>query len=148
MRFTVRAVDTAAVARIKGDRRMADVVRNTVVDRVRPPAEDVRVTTTYGDVTLSATTATSTPTHTATQTPTATPTPICRCGNSPDSHETTIRTGLRVGGEPDPDPASPFLDAAFFLLGAAPVDFDGAVAFAGVAFFAGLLGAGDDAFFA
>ena len=46
--------DTVAVARLKGDGRMAEVVRRAVLDRVASPATDVRVVTTYGTVTLKA----------------------------------------------------------------------------------------------
>src|SRR5205807_9902990 len=51
-RFTVRAVDSPEVARLKGDRRMTHVIANAVHDRVRMPATNVEFTTTYGDVEL------------------------------------------------------------------------------------------------
>ena len=46
--------DSVAVARLKGDGRMAEVVRRAVLDRVTSPATDVRVVTTFGTVTLKA----------------------------------------------------------------------------------------------
>jgi len=39
----VRAAETAGLARLKGDLRMADAVRNAVKARVRPPGNDVEV---------------------------------------------------------------------------------------------------------
>src|SRR5438874_3575529 len=54
VRFPVRSVDEPETARVKGDSRMATVIGNAVMDRVRPPADDVRVTTKYGDVVLAA----------------------------------------------------------------------------------------------
>ena len=47
--------DPPAVARLKGDARMAEVVRRAVLDRVVAPTTDVRIVTTYGTVTLKAT---------------------------------------------------------------------------------------------
>jgi DNA helicase IV len=46
--------DTAAAARLKGDGRMAEVVRRAVLDRIRHPTTDVRVATSFGTVTLKA----------------------------------------------------------------------------------------------
>jgi DNA helicase IV len=46
--------DTVTVARLKGDGRMAEVVRRAVLDRVTSPTTDVRVVTTFGTVTLKA----------------------------------------------------------------------------------------------
>jgi DNA helicase IV len=47
-------IDPAPVARLKGDGRMAEVVRRAVLDRVTPPTSDVRVVTSFGTVTLKA----------------------------------------------------------------------------------------------
>lgn len=46
--------DPAPVARLKGDGRMAEVIRRAVLDRVTPPTTDVRVVTSFGSVTLKA----------------------------------------------------------------------------------------------
>ena len=46
--------DPPAVARLKGDARMAEVIRRAVFDRVVPPTTDVGIVTTYGTVRLKA----------------------------------------------------------------------------------------------
>ena len=46
--------DSSAVARLKGDERMAELVRRAVFDRVTPPTDDVRIVTSLGTVTLKA----------------------------------------------------------------------------------------------
>ncbi len=46
--------DAPHVARLKGDGRMAEVIRRAVFDRVTPPTSDVRVVTSFGTVTLPA----------------------------------------------------------------------------------------------
>ena len=46
--------DASVVARLKGDRRMAQVVRRTIVDQMRPPTADVQIPTSFGRVTLPA----------------------------------------------------------------------------------------------
>ena len=52
--YTVRAVDPEATARLKGDLRMAAVVRRAVFDHVSPPREDLVLTTRYGRLVLAA----------------------------------------------------------------------------------------------
>jgi DNA helicase IV len=46
--------DASDVARLKGDTRMAEVVRRAVVDQMRAPTADVRIPTSFGSVTLRA----------------------------------------------------------------------------------------------
>jgi DNA helicase IV len=46
--------DTPVAARLKGDLRMAEVVRRAVFGRVRLPADDVKIPTSVGSVTLAA----------------------------------------------------------------------------------------------
>jgi DNA helicase IV len=41
--LTVSAADDRLVARVKGDERMAEVLRRAVVDRVRPPSESINM---------------------------------------------------------------------------------------------------------
>ena len=50
--YWVRGEDRAELAALKGDRRMADVLRNAALDRVGAPTADVSVTTAYGTVVL------------------------------------------------------------------------------------------------
>jgi DNA helicase IV len=53
-RFRLRGEDEPAVARIKGDARMVGVVHRAVLDRIRPPSDDLRVDTGFGAITLAA----------------------------------------------------------------------------------------------
>jgi len=53
-RFTLRGDDAPEVARVKGDGRMAEVVRRAVFDRISVPKDDTTITTRFGTVTLSA----------------------------------------------------------------------------------------------
>ena len=53
-RYPVRAEDEAAVARLKGDRRMVEAVRRAVFDHMRPPTADLRVPTSFGTVEVPA----------------------------------------------------------------------------------------------
>ena len=52
--YTVRAVDSESAARLKGDLRMAAVVRRAVFDHVSPPRDDLVIATRYGRLVLSA----------------------------------------------------------------------------------------------
>jgi len=52
--YTVRSEDPGATARVKGDARMADVVRRAVLDQVSRPGEDVVLVTRYGSLVLPA----------------------------------------------------------------------------------------------
>ena len=54
VRYQPGQPDPPAVARLKGDARMAEVVRRAVFDRVAPPTADVRIATSFGTVTLTA----------------------------------------------------------------------------------------------
>ncbi len=54
VRYRQGEQDTPAVARLKGDARMAEVIRRAVLDRVTPPTADVPVVTSFGTVTLEA----------------------------------------------------------------------------------------------
>jgi DNA helicase IV len=54
VRYQIGEIDPPAVARLKGDRRMAAVVRKAVFDRVVPPTADVRIRTSFGPVILKA----------------------------------------------------------------------------------------------
>ena len=51
-RYPVRAVDEAAVAELKGDARMGEVLRRAVHDRIDVPSDDVVVATDFGSVRL------------------------------------------------------------------------------------------------
>jgi DNA helicase IV len=53
VRYRPGQPDPPAAARVKGDGRMAEVVRRAVFDRVTPPSEDVRIATSFGSVTLT-----------------------------------------------------------------------------------------------
>ncbi|MHB1924284.1 MAG: HelD family protein, partial [Acidimicrobiales bacterium] len=48
--YTVRAEDPAGVARVKGDARMAGVVRRAVLDQVSRPKDDLVLMTRYGSL--------------------------------------------------------------------------------------------------
>ncbi|HUZ44752.1 MAG TPA: AAA family ATPase [Acidimicrobiales bacterium] len=52
--YTVRAEDSSAAARVKGDGRMAEVVRRAVLDQVSRPTQDQVLTTRYGSLVLPA----------------------------------------------------------------------------------------------
>jgi DNA helicase IV len=54
VRYQIGETDSPGVARLKGDRRMAEVVRRAVFDRVTPPTSDVRIRTSFGPVILKA----------------------------------------------------------------------------------------------
>jgi DNA helicase IV len=53
-RYPVRATDEAAVAKLKGDARMSEVLRRAVHDRINLPSADVVVATDFGSVRLPA----------------------------------------------------------------------------------------------
>jgi DNA helicase IV len=53
-RYPVRATDQAAVAQLKGDARMSEVLRRAVHDRIDVPSDDVVVATDFGSVRLPA----------------------------------------------------------------------------------------------
>jgi DNA helicase IV len=53
IRFRVGLEDSPAVARLKGDPRMAEVIRRAAYSRVRLPTEDVKIPTSSGSVTLA-----------------------------------------------------------------------------------------------
>src|SRR5207244_12528869 len=53
-RYPVRATDEAAVAELKGDARMSEVLRRAVHDRIDLPRDDVVVATDFGSVRLPA----------------------------------------------------------------------------------------------
>ena len=50
----VRATDTAAAARLKGDARLAEVLRRGMYAHLRPPVDDLEVTTPWGRLRLDA----------------------------------------------------------------------------------------------
>ena len=52
-RWRVRAVDTPAVARLKGDRCMAEVIGRACTSRIRPPPADLEAALEWGRVTVS-----------------------------------------------------------------------------------------------
>jgi DNA helicase IV len=54
VRYQAGVPDDPVVARLKGDPRMAEVVRRAVFDGVVPPTSDARVVTSFGTVTLKA----------------------------------------------------------------------------------------------
>ena len=54
VRFRLGATDSPTTARLKGDVRMAEVVRRAVFDQVTPPTADVRIRTSFGPVILTA----------------------------------------------------------------------------------------------
>ncbi len=51
--FPVRATEPPAVGAVKGDARMADVIRNACRARLRPPTEEIVLSTRWGPVRLS-----------------------------------------------------------------------------------------------
>ncbi len=51
-RFRLRGEDGPETARLKGDARMAEVIRRAVLERIGPPKDDLRVDTGFGVVTL------------------------------------------------------------------------------------------------
>jgi DNA helicase IV len=53
-RYSVRAEESAALARLKGDARMAAVVRRAVLAQITRPTEDLRIPTRYGAVIVPA----------------------------------------------------------------------------------------------
>jgi DNA helicase IV len=53
-RFRVRGEDSADLARLKGDRRMGEVVRRAVLAGIVPPTEDVRISTGFGTLIIPA----------------------------------------------------------------------------------------------
>ena len=53
-RYPVRAADSPEVARLKGDARLAEVLRRAVRDRVSAPVDDTVVATDFGSVRLPA----------------------------------------------------------------------------------------------
>jgi DNA helicase IV len=53
IRYPVRGTDPPAVARLKGDGRMAEVLGRAVAARIQPPAGDVAVTTRFGVLRLA-----------------------------------------------------------------------------------------------
>lgn len=54
VRYRQGEADTPAVARLKGDQRMAEVVRRAVLDGVATPTADTRAQTSFGPVVLEA----------------------------------------------------------------------------------------------
>jgi DNA helicase IV len=52
VKYKIGETDAPAGARLKGDQRMAEVVRRAVFDRVTPPTSDVRIRTSFGPVIL------------------------------------------------------------------------------------------------
>jgi DNA helicase IV len=53
-RFVLRGEDEPATVRVKGDKRMAEVVRRATFARVKSPTKDITLSTPFGDVTLAA----------------------------------------------------------------------------------------------
>ncbi|HZU73775.1 MAG TPA: AAA family ATPase [Acidimicrobiales bacterium] len=53
-RYRVGLDERAEAARLKGDARMAEVLRRAVADRVSPPRSDITLATGFGEVTLAA----------------------------------------------------------------------------------------------
>jgi DNA helicase IV len=52
-RYVLRGTEPAEVARLKGDPRMVEVVRRAVLAHISPPKDDLKVTTSFGSVTLT-----------------------------------------------------------------------------------------------